>query len=189
MKNKKLIMGVLLLIFALVLAACTSDNEGKNSEGNDGNMEMDEDMDMGESGSAEVPDDLEVAENPKFEVEDQVIIEAGHMNGMKGAEATVVGAYDTTAYAISYTPTTGGERVENHKWVIQEEIVDAGEEPLEPGTEAKIDASHMEGMDGVTATIDSAKQTTVYMLDYIPTTGGEKVTNHKWVIESELSAK
>ena len=189
MKNKKLVMGVLLLVSVFVLAACSNSNEEKNQEGNDGNMEMDEDMDMGESGSAEVPDDLKVAKNPKYEVGDQVIIEAGHMKGMKGAEATVVGAFDTTAYAISYTPKTGGERVENHKWVIQEEIVDAGEEPLEPGTEVKIDASHMEGMDGVTATIDTAKQTTVYMLDYIPTTGGEKVTNHKWVIESELSAK
>lgn len=31
--------------------------------------------------------------------------------------------------------------------------------------------------------------TTFYMIDYIPTTGREKVTNHKWVTESELSVK
>ncbi len=47
----------------------------------------------------------------------------------------------------------------------------------------------MKGMDGATAEIDSGEPTTVYMIDYTPTSGGEKVTNHKWVTESELSAK
>jgi hypothetical protein len=111
------------------------------------------------------------------------------MEGMKGAEATIVGAYHTTVYTISYTPTTGGKRVENHKWVIHEELQDAGEEPLKPGTEVTVNADHMEGMDGVTAEIDSAEETTVYMVDFTPITGGEEVKNHKWVIESELSAK
>ncbi len=128
-----------------------------------------------------------MAENPTYEVGSKVKIMEGHMEGMKGAEATIVGAYDTTAYAISYSPTNGGERVENHKWVIHEEIPDSGNEFLEPGTEVKNDASHMEGMDGATAEIDSAEKTTVYMIDFTPTTGGEKVTNHKWVTESELS--
>jgi hypothetical protein len=111
------------------------------------------------------------------------------MAGMKGAVATIVGAFDTTAYVISYTPTTGGKRVTNHKWVIHKEIKEADDENLEPGTEVTIEANHMEGMDGATAEIDSAELTTVYMIDYIPTTGGEKVTNHKWVTESELSVK
>lgn len=73
------------------------------------------------------------------------------------------------------------------KWVIHEEFPEAGEELLEPGTEAVTDAAHMEGMKGATAEIDSAEKTTVYMIDFTPTTGGEKVTNHKWVTESELS--
>ncbi|MUK89211.1 DUF1541 domain-containing protein [Ornithinibacillus sp. L9] len=111
------------------------------------------------------------------------------MQGMEGAEATIVGAFDTTVYTISYTPTNGGERVENHKWVIHEELVDADKEPLEPGTEVTVDADHMEGIEGATATIDSAEETTVYMVDFVPTTGGEEVTNHKRVIESELSAE
>lgn len=84
-----------------------------------------------------------------------------------------MGAFNTIAYAISCTPTTEGEMVENHKWVIQEEIVDTGEQPLEPGSEVTINASHMKGMDDVTATVDLAKQTTVYMIDYTPTNGGE----------------
>ena len=108
---------------------------------------------------------------------------------MKGAEATIVGAYDTIAYVVSYTPTTGGEKVTNHKWVIQEEIKDAGTEEIASGTEVTLEADHMEGMKGATAEIESAEKTTVYMVDYTPTTGGEKVTNHKWVTESELSDK
>jgi hypothetical protein len=111
------------------------------------------------------------------------------MEGMNGAKATIVGAYDTTAYAVSYTPTTGGEKVKNHKWVIQEEIKNAGSVKLKPGTEVTIESDHMEGMKGATGTIDSAEQTTVYMIDYTPAAGGEKVKNHKWVTESELSTK
>nr|WP_251127791.1 YdhK family protein [Exiguobacterium sp. s154] len=139
------------------------------------------------SGSGEVPDDLQEAENPTFEVGSQAIIETDHMEGMKGAEATIVGAYDTTAYAVTDTPTDGGEPVENHKWVIHTELENPGDEPLETGDQATIAADHMEGMDGATATVDSTEETTVYMVDFVPTTGGEEVTNHKWVTESELS--
>lgn len=107
---------------------------------------------------------------------------------MNGATATIVGAYTTTAYTVSYTPTTGEEKVNNHKWVIHEEIKDTGSEPYSPGTEVILTADHMKGMDGAKATIDSVEPTTVYMVDYTPTTGGEPVKNHKWVTESELSA-
>ncbi|ASK61341.1 hypothetical protein CFK37_03710 [Virgibacillus phasianinus] len=215
MKSKKMIvLAVLLIVSAFTLAACgnNGDNEGNNSADNGENNQTEnaennaadngenkeknsdsgegmDGMDMEHSGSGEVPEGLAVAENPKYEVGSQATLTTDHMPGMKDADATIVGAYDTTAYVISYTPTTGGERVKNHKWVIQEEIKGAGEEPIEPGTEVTITASHMKGMDGATATIDSAKQTTVYMIDYMPTNGGEKVTNHKWVTGSELAAK
>jgi len=33
------------------------------------------------------------------------------LKGMKGAEVTILGAYDTTIYTISYTPADGGEKV------------------------------------------------------------------------------
>lgn len=78
--------------------------------------------------------------------------------------------------------------MENHKWVIQEEIKDAGNKQLKPGSEVTLEADHMKGMKGAKATIDSAEKTTVYMVDYTPT-GGKKVKNHKWVTEDELSAK
>lgn len=194
MNIKTKMIGVIFLVFALTLAACTNDNQEVSPKKSDENMEMDsgtqENMDdMDHSSSGNVPKDLKVAENPTYEVGSKAIIETDHMEGMKGAEATIVGAYDTTAYVISYTPTNGGERVENHKWVIQEEIANAGEEPLEPGKEVTINATHMKGMDGATAEIESAEQTTVYMVDYTPTTGGEEVKNHKWVTENELSAE
>ncbi|MGM0875720.1 MAG: YdhK family protein [Bacillota bacterium] len=201
MLKKPVILSLLTALF-LVLGACSNDNDENTEDtantentGETENEENTEDMesmdhsDMNHSSSGEAPEGLKEAENPTYEVGSKAIIETGHMEGMKGAEATIVGAYDTTAYAISYTPTNGGERVENHKWVIHEEIPDAGKEPLEPGTEVTIDASHMTGMDGATAEIDSAEQTTVYMIDFTPTTGGEEVKNHKWVTESELSAK
>lgn len=194
MLKKPVILSLFTALF-LVLGACSNDNDantentGKTETENEENTEDMDHSDMNHSSSEEVPEGLNEAENPTYEVGSKAIIETGHMEGMKGAEATIVGAYDTTAYAISYTPTNGGERVENHKWVIHEEIPDAGEEPLKPGTEVTIDASHMAEMDGATAEIDSAEQTTVYMIDFTPTTGGEEVKNHKWVTESELSAK
>ncbi|MBN8202798.1 YdhK family protein (plasmid) [Cytobacillus firmus] len=196
---KKSMLFALLAALLLLLGACTNAND-ENADNNEGaeNTEesqdnMDEDMEgmdhgnMDMSGSGEVPEGLEEAASPTYEVGSKAIIESDHMSGMKGAEATIVGAYDTTVYTISYTPTTGGERVEDHKWVIHEELEGVEEEPLEPGTEVTVNAEHMEGMEGATAEIDSAEQTTVYMVDFTPTTGGEEVKNHKWVTESELS--
>lgn len=195
MPKNKWMMGILSLLTAFTLSACNTGNE-TSEEPMDMNTETEESMnqdsghmEMNHSSSGEVPDDLQEAENPTFEVGSQAVIETDHMEGMNGAEATIAGAYDTTAYAITYTPTTGGEPVENHKWVIHEELENPGDEPLEPGDEATIATDHMEGMDGATATIDSAKETTVYMVDFTPTTGGKPVTNHKWVTEEELSAE
>lgn len=212
MKNKKLLIGIVLLISAIFLAACGGNNEETDQDQNDEatqeesqentntesdsneNMESESGSDesMGHSGmdhssSGEVPDDLATANAPTYEVGSQAIIETGHMEGMQGATATIDGAFNTTAYAVSYTPSNGGDPVENHKWVIHEELENPGEAPLEPGTQVTINASHMEGMDGVTAEIDTAENTTVYMVSFTPTNSNEKVSNHKWVTESELS--
>ncbi|MEK4083556.1 YdhK family protein [Psychrobacillus sp. FSL K6-1415] len=190
--RKKLFMGLGSFAIAITLSACASDEKETNTntqENKEMNTEESKGMDhstMDMSGSGEVPEGLKVAENPTFEVGSQAIIETDHMEGMKGAEATIVGAYNTTVYTVSYTPTTGGERVENHKWVIHEELGEPQSAPLEPGAEVVLVAAHMEGMEGATAEIDSAEETTVYMVDFTSTTGDE-VTNHKWVTESELS--
>ena len=42
----------------------------------------------------------------------------------------------------------------------------------------------MEGMDGAKATIASSTDETVYMVDY--EADGMRMTNHKWVVESEI---
>lgn len=154
----------------------------------DHGMDMHGDMAMNHSSSGEVPDDLVESENPTFEVGSEAIIQANHMEGMEGATATISGAYDTTAYSVSFTPTTGGEPVEDHKWVIHEELESPGNAPLNEGDAAVMNADHMEGMDGAEATVDQAENTTVYMIDFTMTTNGEEVVNHKWVTEEELSA-
>ncbi|GIN58291.1 YdhK family protein [Lederbergia ruris] len=161
------------------------ENVENNQESTDKGANSSHDS-MQHSSSAEVPEGLKEAKDPKYKAGSQAIVETDHMEGMDGAEATIVGAYDTIAYVVSYTPTNGGEKVKDHKWVIQEEIVDAGQEPLSPGTEVTLEADHMEGMEGATAEIESSEHTTVYMIDYKPTTGGEEVKNHKWVTENEL---
>ncbi|MGH2318680.1 YdhK family protein [Planococcus sp. SE5232] len=200
-KNKFLLMTMSTLT-AITLAACgDTEEDAVNPADPDNQVEMTEEMDenmdeedmghggMEHSSDGEVPEGLAEAENPTFEVGSQAIMSANHMPGMDGAEATIAGAYDTTVYALSFTPTTGGEPVENHKWVIHEELEDAGDTPLSAGDEAVIATDHMEGMEGATAIIDSAEETTVYMVDFTTTDTDEAVTNHKWVTESELSAQ
>ncbi|AJD89559.1 hypothetical protein JMA_02420 [Jeotgalibacillus malaysiensis] len=205
--SKRLMIGTFSLAASTILFAC-ADNEGaesgavndseteetenemesmdeeNSSEQSDSTEEMDHSgMDM--SGSGEIPEGLQEAEAPKFEAGDTAIITASHMEGMEGAEATIVGAYDTVAYSISYDPTDGGDRVEDHKWVIHEEISDRQEESYQKGDEVKVEASHMEGMEGAMAEIDTAEETTVYIVDFT-LENGDEVTNHKWITEEEL---
>lgn len=204
MTKRNLLIGTASVALAFTLSACSDNTEDGSTTENQENMEMEEntgeevpmdseneenmDMDMDHSGSGEVPDGLQVAENPTYEVGSQVTVEADHMAGMQGVEATVSGAFDTTVYSISYTPTDGSEPVEDHKWVVHEELENPGQEPLQPGTEVTVNANHMDGMDGANVVIDSAEETTVYMIDYTTSTG-EEVTNHMWVTESEVTAE
>jgi len=187
MKNK-VIIGLLSIITATTLAACNAEEASKvpNTKETEVNHEMNHSS-MNHSSSGEIPDGLQEAKNPTYPVGAKATLKANHMEGMDGAEATIVGAFDTTVYEVTYTPTTGGEPVENHKWVIHQELENPGAAPLEVGAEVALRADHMEGMKGATATIDSAEKTTVYMVDYTDTLTGKDVTNHKWVVESELS--
>lgn len=199
MKNKKLLIGLVSSFTAFTLTACGDSNENTGKDTNkDNNIKTEEpqnnqtnhdNKEMNHSESGEVPADIKTAANPTYKIGSKVIINADHMKGMDSAEAKVVGAYDTTAYMITYTPADGGEKVKNHKWIIQEEIKDAGNKTLKTGSEVTIEADHMKGMNGAKAVIESSKDTTVYMVDYTPTTGGDKVKNHKWLIEDELKSK
>lgn len=154
-------------------------NNTVNNAANDANMDH--------SSSGELPSNLKKADNPKYPVGSKATIKTDHMAGMNGAEATIVGAFDTVAYAVTYTPTTGGDKVEDHKWIIHEEIVDAKDSAYKKGDKVMTSADHMNGMANAEVTIDSVKPTTVYMVDYKDTKTGEPVNNHQWVTEDELS--
>ena len=139
-----------------------------------------------------LPGNIKIEREPKYKVGEDVQINATHMPGMEGAQGTVVAAFDTTAYEISYTPTDDSDPVENHRWIVQEEIAEAADQedvdaPFEVGAEVTVEAYHMPGMEGATATIDAVNETTVYLVDYIDTESGEEVINHKWVTEDELA--
>ena len=176
---------------ALVLTGCstggdqeqatpssTSEHEGHGSSGSDGGG-MEHPMDGGPA-----PSGIEKAASPKYPVGTEVTLTADHMESMDGANATIVGAFDTYTYAVNFTPTTGGDPIKDHKWVVQEEIKDAGDQRLADGTEVTLEAEHMEGMKGAQATIASSTDETVYMVDY--ESDGMTMTNHKWVVESEI---
>ncbi|QYH20395.1 YdhK family protein [Corynebacterium aquatimens] len=133
------------------------------------------------------PEGIEEAADPKFPVGTEVILTADHMPGMEGAPATISGAFKTYTYAVTYTPTDGGEPVVNHKWVVQEELEGAGTQRLADGATAVILAEHMSGMKGAEATIESSTDETVYMVDI--DTPDMTMKRHKWVVESEIQPK
>ncbi len=179
----------MVFVLASITLGCTSGNNEENHSDMD-HSQMDHSM-MDHSSSGEIPEGLKKAANPKFPIGEQAEITAGddHMPGMKGAVATIVGAFQTNVYAVTYTPTTGGSPVKNHKWVIQEEIQNAGNEALQVGDEVILEADHMKGMKGATATIESVQFTNVYMIDFQTTDTGDEVKNHKWVTEDELTVR
>ncbi|TYA15089.1 DUF1541 domain-containing protein [Paenibacillus faecis] len=186
MKKQLILLGIAALIS---LSGCRNNSSQSTTEGSAPTAGDASHSEMSHSGSGEIPSGLKESTNPKFRVGSQAVIHADHMPGMNGATATIVGAYETTVYSVSYIPTTGGDPINKHKWVIHQEIKDAGDKPFEPGAKVILNADHMPGMRGANATVDTAQAMNVYMVDYTPTTGGETVKNHQWVTEDELSAK
>ena len=130
------------------------------------------------------PAGMKKAENPKYAVGSTVKLTADHMPGMKDSTAKIVGAYTTHVYAVDYEPISGGPKVTNHKWVVQEELEGVGDKKLAKGDTATMTADHMPGMKGAKATIASETDETVYIVDY--DMNGMTMKNHKWVVESEI---
>lgn len=141
----------------------------------------------GGTAAPDVLEQVEIVPKPAFTVGSEVILKASHQPGMQGAKAKIVGAYDTTAYSVTYTPTTGEPPVKGYKWIIQEEIKNYIKQPYNPGTEVVLKADHVKGMLDASGKLDTANTTTVYMIDYTPTTGGGEIKNYKWVTEDEIS--
>lgn len=194
MKQNKKWIGTILLSSALLLGACGTD-EVNESTITDTNQTTTEDTSSGSGDhggmmhdeSGEIPEGLEEAENPTYPVGSEVTIQADHMPGMRGAKGEIVGAFDSIAYEITYTDNETGEEVSNHKWVVHKEIENSQEEPYQTSDEVVLEADHMPGMQGATATIDSAEDTSVYMVTYTDTETGDTVENHKWLTEDELT--
>ncbi len=130
------------------------------------------------------PVGIKEARNPTYPVGTEVTLTADHMMGMNGAKATISGAFETFTYSVNYTPLDGGDEVEDHRWVVQEELENAGSGRFADGSEVTLLAEHMNGMRGAKATIAHSTDETVYMVDY--EADGMNMTNHKWVTESEI---
>src|SRR5699024_6170185 len=164
-------------------SADSSDNAATSENATEDEGHKDMAHDHPEDGGAP-PAGIEEAENPTYPVGTEVTLTADHMPGMDGATATISGAFDTTTYSVSYTPTNGDAPVTDHRWVVHEELVDPGEAPLADGAKAVMTAEHMPGMKDAEATIDYSTQETVYMVDI----DNDEMTmkNHKWVTESEI---
>lgn len=146
---------------------------------NNASHDMEHPMDGGPA-----PEGITDATDPKFPVGTDVRLTADHMEGMDGAKATIVGAFNTYTYSVNYDPTDGGARVEDHGWVVQEELENAGDQRLADGTPVTILADHMAGMKGAKGDIAYSTDETVYMVDY--QADGMTMKNHKWVVESEI---
>ncbi len=209
MSNKRL-LGVVSLIFLLILSACgTNDSESTNESNTNGtnnavesgtdvtneeNENTGEDVNNTQNQNGEenvplareVPKNMKAAGDAKFNIGDEVTINAEHEAGMMGAPGTILGAYETIVYSVSYQPTNDDYPEENHKWVVQEEIKGIDEEMLVPGTEVIIEADYEEGMFGAEVEIDTAEKTTVYMVSFTLDSG---VMKQKWFKESELEAR
>lgn len=211
-RTPRTVLAALVLLPSLALAACGGDSSDGTTGGTTSPASGTEDTGTTESPvspeSPESPESMEGtdmhdhamdggdapggiadATDPAYPVGTEVTVNADHMAGMQGAKGDVTGAFATTAYAVSYTPTDGGDPVTGHRWVVQEELEpreDTGSAPLPDGTEITLNADHMPGMQGATATVDYSTQETVYMVD-ITTADGMTMKNHKWVTESELA--
>lgn len=131
------------------------------------------------------PQGLMISTHAKHRVGSTVTLTADHMPGMKGARAHVNGAFDGIVYGVTYTPTTGGAPVVDHKWIVQQEIQGAGSEPLKPGTPITITADHMDGMKGAKGTVVEVHRETVYTVSF--EADGTHYYNHKWVVDDEMA--
>lgn len=166
---------------AVVLAACSTGSRQQVGTSTSAPAASSS-MTMNHGGS--VPAGMKATARPKYPVGSAVILTADHMGGMSGARAIVVGAYSTYTYAVDYTPTTGGAIVKNHKWVVQQEIRNAGSRRLANGSKVVLATDHMSGMSGATATIAGSTDQTVYVVNY--TDGGTTIKDHKWVVQDEM---
>ena len=202
--DSKILLVSMTLLTVLLLSACgwgDSDDEEPTEAGADVTNNLDgtdkqvseeetEEDAVDHAGHAEgqLPEGLKEAENPKFPVGSTAVINASHTDGMEGAIATIKGAYETTVYSVSYTPTNGDPFEENHKWFVEGEISAMDDGEIAVDSDVIINVEHQDGMLGAEGAVDTVEDTTVYVVDYTNSLG-ETVTNHVWLKESELQTE
>ncbi|AYW50447.1 DUF1541 domain-containing protein [Tetragenococcus halophilus] len=208
MRKRKALPFVTLFTSVLLLGACSNnendqqeqqagstaestemshmDDSGHHMEDSSGHMDHGS-MEMEHNRNEDEPEDMQDASNPQYSVGDKVEVTDAHMDIMEGVTATITGAYDTTLYQVTFTPEDSDEPMEDHKWVVAEEMAsDDDNEDYEEGDEVTLTADHMAGMQGQSAEITGVHEGPAYMIDFEPADGSEKFTNHKWVTEDEL---
>lgn len=141
-------------------------------------------MEMEHNHRENKPTNMITASDPKFPIGSQATITSDHMDNMHGAKATIKGAYATTLYQITFTPKDMDEVMENHRWVVKEEI-QSDNDHIETGELVTLLADHMAGMENQVARITAIWS--AYMVDFTPTDGSEAYINHKWLAEDELA--
>lgn len=185
--NKKFVALGVGLTAVVALSACSLEEEAEVTKTPVEEVAVDHtshEEAMQHSSDGSIPEGLQVAENPRFAVNDLAYLTTNHMGYGGLTQVTITGAYDTYAYAVTYTPADGVE-VADHKWIVNEEIKDFTSTPFNVGDEVSIEADHIKGMLGTVGTVTQVEKTTVYMVSYQDSTGNE-VENHKWVIDLEL---
>ncbi|USS93079.1 YdhK family protein [Fructilactobacillus ixorae] len=160
------------------------DHKSDDMNMNDQNMDKGMKMEMDHNGK--LPTDLKKASHPKYKVGSTVKLTANHMPGMKGATATVAGVYDSPLYVIDFKDTKTNQEVKNHKYVVKSELKADQGHKLAKGTKVTIKADHMAGMKGAKGKIVKVCDGPAYAVNFTPTNGGEKYTNHKWLSQAEM---
>lgn len=204
-KKALALIAAIVVIVAGVATAIVVGNHQSNSKNNgsmsgmsmssDKKMNMSSSMDMSSSMSdmsgmkmdESLPTNLKAAENPKYPVGTAIMLEATHMSGMKGAQGTVAAVYDTKVYEVTYQPTNGGQKVTGHKWLTKDDFKDMKDH--KKGDKVTLESDHMPNMKGAKATITKVEDGPAYAVNYQPTTGGNMVMNHKYLVESEIQAR
>ncbi|USS89245.1 YdhK family protein [Fructilactobacillus cliffordii] len=158
----------------------------KMDKKSDDQMNMGDNMKMEMNHDAQLPTDLKKAKHPKYKVGEKVTITADHMMGMKGAKATVAGVYDSPLYVVDFKDSKTNKEVKNHKYVVKSELKAEKGKKLCKGTKVTINADHMEGMKNAKGKIVKVCSGPAYAVNFTPTNGGQKYTNHKWLSQSEL---
>lgn len=132
---------------------------------------------------------LEHANDPDYKVGQKVTVLVNHMGmTMKGATATIAGAYHTHVYSVDFYNSVSHKYIKNHKWVIQRELkgMKDSSTPLKAGDQVVLEANHMPGMKGATAKINQVKDTNVYMVNIPAYKGQAPMSDHRWFIQEEL---